>query len=156
MGPTGDFLDHAAWAATTAPVVGAPRRKATTPPPSTWIEVRYVVRPPRAEARRRVRVRCRDIVHQRVEVDDKAGRLELEAVEVRLIRAITVIRRIRARNGVYIDDTDSVSFLSSDCLGLAYDATWVFNNAGQAASAGLAGRCAAVIKDVVPDIYESQ
>jgi hypothetical protein len=39
MGPTGDFLDHAAWAATTAPVVGAPRRKATTPPPSTWIEV---------------------------------------------------------------------------------------------------------------------
>ena len=40
IGPTGDFLDHPAWVATTATVVGAPRRKATTPPTSTWIEVR--------------------------------------------------------------------------------------------------------------------
>jgi hypothetical protein len=56
------------------------------------------------------------------------------------------------RNGVYIDDADGVSFLSSDCLGLASDATWVFNNAGRAASAGPAGRCAAVVKDVVPGI----
>jgi hypothetical protein len=34
------------------------------------------------------------IAHQRVDVDAKVGRLELEAVEVRLILAITVIRRM--------------------------------------------------------------
>jgi hypothetical protein len=53
-----------------------------------------VVRPPRAEALRRAWGRCRGIVHQRVDVDAKVGRLELEAVEVRLILAITGIRRM--------------------------------------------------------------